>query len=100
MVRAMSGTRKILIAMVLGSLSASACTYVAVTPSVAGRAYIVKSKGNFLLGSSSFWNCDATSGTPTCYEVKNVNNGPVSVAGGGDAPAASPAPAAEGASNE
>jgi hypothetical protein len=95
----MSGTRKILFATLLGCVFASGCTYVAVTPSVAGRAYVVKKKGNFLLGKSSLYNCDATSGTPTCYEVKNVANGPVSVSsgGGGDAPAAAPAAAAEGA---
>jgi|SRR5688572_25419494 hypothetical protein len=99
----MSGTRKILFATLLGSLTAFGCTYVAVTPSVNGRAFVVKKKGNFLLGKSSFWNCDATSGTPTCYEVKNVDNGPVTVAGGGggDAPAAAPAPAPAGdATNE
>ena len=103
---AMSGTRKILFAMLLGSLTAAGCTYVAVTPSVNGRAYVVKKKGNFLLGSSTLWNCDATSGTPTCYQVKNVDNGPVTVSGGGgggggggEAPAAAPA-AEEGASNE
>lgn len=88
----MSGTRKILFATLLGSLTAFGCTYVAVTPSVNGRAYVVKKKGNFLLGKSSLWNCDATNGTPTCYEVKNVDNGPVSVAGGGGGDA--PAPAA------
>lgn len=94
----MSGTRKILFATLLGSLTAFGCTYVAVTPSVNGRAYVVKKKGNFLLGKSSLWNCDATNGTPTCYEVKNVDNGPVSVAGGGDAaaPAASEPAAAAG----
>ena len=91
-VAAMSGTRKILFAMLLGSLTAAGCTYVAVTPSVNGKAYVVKKKGNFLLGSSTLWNCDATSGTPTCYQVKNVDNGPVTVSGGGgggEAPAAS-----------
>jgi len=90
-VAAMSGTRTILFAMLLGSLTAAGCTYVAVTPSVNGKAYVVKKKGNFLLGSSTLWNCDATSGTPTCYQVKNVDSGPVTVSGGGggDAPAAS-----------
>ena len=76
--------------MLLGSITASGCTYIAVTPSVNGRAYVVKTKGNFLLGKSSFWNCDATNGTPTCYEVKNVANGPVSVSGGSE-PASTPA---------
>lgn len=76
MVRAMSGTKKILFAMLLGGVTASGCMYVAVTPSVAGRAYVIKKQGGYL-GKSSLWNCDATTGTPTCYEVKNVANGPV-----------------------
>ncbi len=76
MVRAMSGTKKILLAMLLGGVTASGCMYVAVTPSVAGRAYVVKKQGGYL-GKSDMWNCDATTGTPTCYQVKNVANGPV-----------------------
>lgn len=88
-------------ATLLGSLFASGCTYMAVTPSVNGRAYVVKKKGNFLLGKSSLYNCDATNGTPTCYEVTNVANGSVSVGGGNaSAPAAPAAAAAEGESNE
>ena len=102
MVRAMSGTKKILLAALLAGVTASGCTYVAVTPSVAGRAYVVKKHGMFV-GKSSLWNCDATTGTPTCYQVKNVANGPVSVPAG-DAPASASAtpsttPAGE-ASNE
>lgn len=85
MVRAMSGTKKILLAMLLGAVTASGCMFVAVTPSVAGRAYVIKKEGGFL-GKSSLWNCDATTGTPTCYEVKNVANGPVPT------PATQPAP--------
>lgn len=68
--------------------------YVAVTPSVAGRAYVIKKEGGYL-GKSSLWNCDATTGTPTCYQVKNVANGPVSVPGGGEAPASPPASATQ-----
>jgi hypothetical protein len=86
MVAAMSGTNKILLAMLLGSVTASGCMYVGVTPSVAGRAYVVKQKGPRLAGESSLWNCDATSGTPTCYRVKNVPNGPVTVPSGGTTP--------------
>lgn len=71
--------------MLIGSVAASGCMYVAVTPSVAGRAYVIKKKGATLAGKSSLWNCDATTGTPTCYEVKNVANGPVSVPTGGTA---------------
>jgi hypothetical protein len=104
-VRAMSGTRKILFAMLLGSLTSAGCTYVAVTPSVNGRAYVVKKKNFFFfrLAGSSLWNCDATSGTPTCYQVKNVDNGPVTVSGGGAASGASASastPAAGEATNE
>lgn len=79
MVAAMSGTKKLLLAMILGGVSASGCMYVGVTPSVAGRAYVIKKQGAYMAGKSSLWNCDATSGTPTCYEVKNVSNGPVPV---------------------
>jgi hypothetical protein len=87
----MSGTKKILLlGMLLGSFTASGCIYITVTPSVQGRAFIAQKK---LIGGSSFWNCDATSGTPTCYKVKNVPNGPVSTGGG--APAAE-TPAASG----
>ena len=87
-------------ATVLGSLIASGCTYVAVTPSVNGRAYVVKKKGNFLLGKSSLYNCDATNGTPTCYEVTNVANGPVSAGSSNTSASAAPVAAAEGESNE
>jgi hypothetical protein len=76
---AMSGTKKLLLAALLGGITASGCMYVGVTPSVAGRAYVIKKQGAFMAGKSSLWNCDATSGTPTCYEVKNVANGPVTV---------------------
>lgn len=55
----------------LGVLAATAltfggCTYIAVTPSVQGRAYIVRNGA----GSSDYWNCDATSGEPVCYQTK------------------------------
>ncbi len=48
------------------ALAASGCTYLTATPSVAGHAYVVR----VAMGASSFWNCDATSGEPTCYETK------------------------------
>jgi len=35
------------------------------TPAVQGLAYVARS--NF--GGSDFWNCDATSGEPVCYQV-------------------------------
>ena len=55
----------------LGVLAATAitfsgCTYTAITPSVQGKAYIVR---NAML-SSDFWNCDATAGEPVCYQTK------------------------------
>ncbi len=45
-------------------VGASGCTvYTIATPSVQGRAFIVRD-------GSSFWNCDATSGAPICYQTK------------------------------
>ena len=88
----MSGTKRILLlGVLLGGFTASGCMYVTVTPSVQGRAFIVQKK---LIGGSSFWNCDATAGTPTCYKVKNVPNGPVS-SGSGTAAAETPAASGE-----
>lgn len=76
----MRATKQALVALALGASMASGCMYVTVTPSVNGRAFIAQKK---LIGGSSFWNCDATNGTPTCWQVKNVPNGPVSTGGGG-----------------
>jgi hypothetical protein len=89
----MRATKQALVALALGASMASGCMYVTVTPSVNGRAFIAQKK---LIGGSSFWNCDATSGTPTCWQVKNVPNGPVSTGGGGGggASAAAETPAA------
>jgi len=99
MVAAMSGMKTILLATLLGGVTASGCMYVAVTPSVAGRAYVVKKQGTYLAGKSSLWNCDATAGTPTCYQVKNVTHGPVAVPEG-SAPTSAPAAAAGGNTDE
>jgi hypothetical protein len=50
----------------LGGLwTASGCMFSYATPAVQGRAYVARS--NF--GGSDFWNCDATSGEPVCYQV-------------------------------
>lgn len=89
----MRATKQALVALALGASMASGCMYVTVTPSVNGRAFIAQKK---MIGGSSFWNCDATSGTPTCWQVKNVPNGPVSTGGGGGggASAAAETPAA------
>lgn len=86
-----------LVAVAFGSLVSSGCVYVTVTPSVQGKAFVAQKK---LIGGSSFWNCDATGGTPTCWEVNNVPNGPVSTGGGGGGGGSSEAPAAEPASEE
>lgn len=51
--------------LVLSALSGG-CTYLAATPSVQGRAYVIRNE----YVSSSYWNCDATSGEPTCYQTK------------------------------
>ncbi len=42
------------------------CTYIAATPSVQGRAFVTRSK----YVASDYWNCDATSGEPVCYQTK------------------------------
>lgn len=91
----MTGTKSLLVAALLGSTLSSGCIYVTVTPSVNGKAFIAQKK---LVGGSSFWNCDATAGTPTCWKVKNVPNGPVS--GGGSSSSSAPAAAAAEASGE
>ncbi len=62
----------------LGVLAATAiayggCTYTVVTPSVQGRAYVVRNA----MSSSDFWNCDATSGEPVCYQTKKKYLPPV-----------------------
>jgi hypothetical protein len=61
------------IALGVLAVTSSGCTYIAVTPSVQGRAYIVRSGA----GSSDFWNCDATSGEPVCYQTKKKYQPPV-----------------------
>ncbi len=56
----------ILASGLLAAVAASGCTYLTATPSVQGHAYVVRTA----IGASSFWNCDATTGEPTCYETK------------------------------
>jgi hypothetical protein len=62
--------RRMLLALAgLGAISgASGCLYTVATPAVQGRAYVVRSA----LVSSDFWNCDATSGEPVCYQTQKV----------------------------
>jgi hypothetical protein len=53
----------------LGALmSVSGCMYTMATPAVQGRAYVVRAS----MGGSDFWNCDATSGEPVCYQTNRV----------------------------
>jgi hypothetical protein len=54
----------------LGVIAATAISfggcmpYFTATQSVQGRAYVTSGK--------ALWNCDATSGEPVCYQVKQV----------------------------
>jgi hypothetical protein len=51
-------------AFAISAIIASGCSsFVTAVPSVQGRAFIVHN-GN------EFWNCDATSGEPVCYQTK------------------------------
>jgi hypothetical protein len=53
----------------LGGLSmVSGCMYAYATPAVQGRAYVVRNA----FVTSDFWNCDATSGEPVCYQTNRV----------------------------
>jgi len=63
--------RRILIGLAaLGGLCAApGCMYASATPAVQGRAYVVR---NSFVGSD-FWNCDATSGEPVCYQTQKQN---------------------------
>jgi hypothetical protein len=47
---------------------AAGCTFVTATPAVQGRTYVVRAN----MGGSDFWNCDATSGEPVCYQTQKV----------------------------
>jgi uncharacterized protein YceK len=47
----------------VSAVMVSGCAFMTATPSVQGRAYVVKS-------GTEFWNCDATSGDPVCYQTK------------------------------
>ena len=49
-------------------LSQSGCIYVTAVKSTQGKAYVVKGSPF----GSTLWNCDATSGEPTCYRVVEV----------------------------
>ncbi len=49
-------------------LCASGCVHVTAVPSVQGKAFVVKATPF----GGSFWNCDATTGEPTCYRVQEV----------------------------
>ncbi len=49
-------------------LSATGCMHIAAVPSVQGKAFVIKSSPF----GGSFWNCDSTSGEPTCYKVQEI----------------------------
>ena len=51
-----------------GLIAASGCSMMTATPAVQGRTFVVR--GN--MGGSDYWNCDATSGEPVCYQVQKV----------------------------
>jgi hypothetical protein len=51
-----------------GVLTATGCQYMHATTSVQGRAYMVRNA----FVTSDFWNCDATSGEPVCYQTNRV----------------------------
>ena len=59
-----------LMLFVLGTiaLGSSGCTYLTAVRSVQGKAYVAK----LTPFGGSFWNCDATSGEPTCYKVVEI----------------------------
>jgi len=61
--------RLLFAAVALGGLwTASGCMYATVTPAVQGRTYVVRNA----FVTSDFWNCDATSGEPVCYQTQRV----------------------------
>ena len=62
--------RRIIIGLAaLGGLVAAAgCQYAVATTAVQGRAYVVRNA----FTTSDFWNCDATSGEPVCYQTNRV----------------------------
>ena len=62
--------RRIMIrfAALSGLWMASGCMYTVATPAVQGRAYVVRNA----VTTSDFWNCDATSGEPVCYQTNRV----------------------------
>jgi hypothetical protein len=47
------------------ALWGTGCAYMTAVPSVQGRAYVAKMS----ITGSTFWNCDATTGAPVCYQV-------------------------------
>lgn len=54
----------------LGALvGSSGCMYATATQAVQGRAYVVRNA----FTTSDFWNCDATTGEPVCYQTQKQN---------------------------
>ncbi len=50
------------------AMTAAGCIHVTAVPSVQGKAFVVKTTPF----GGSFWNCDATSGEPSCYKVQEI----------------------------
>jgi hypothetical protein len=53
---------------VVAALGAGGCQYMTATPAVQGRAFVVRNA----FVTSDFWNCDATSGEPVCYQTRKA----------------------------
>lgn len=62
-------TRTILYLLCLAGAGLGGCVYIAATPSVQGRAYVVKAGPT----GSSYWNCDANGGQPICFQTIQEN---------------------------
>lgn len=55
-------------ALCIFGLLLQSCSWVVATESVKGRAFVTKQ----VMYASTYWNCDATKGEPTCYEVNKL----------------------------
>ncbi len=53
---------------VFAALALNGCIGVTATPAVQGKAYVVKGS----IFGTTVYNCDATSGEPRCWEVKET----------------------------
>ena len=53
----------------IAALLLQACSWVVVTESVKGRAFVIKTAPF----ASTYWNCDATKGDPVCYKTRKLD---------------------------